>query len=73
MKLPLGVRAKLTAEKVRDSKATEKVVATTKGVAHVATETAGFLAWSFGKLFRPVVNRVRRSYANYRQELTPEE
>lgn len=73
MKLPLGVRAKLTAEKVKESKATEKVVSVAKTSAHVATETAGFLAWSLGRLFRPIVKRVRRSYANYRTELNPEE
>lgn len=71
--MKLGMRAKLTAEKVKESKAAEKVMGVAKTSAHVATETAGFLTWSLGRLFRPIVKRVRQSYARYRTELNPEE
>jgi hypothetical protein len=63
-------RAKVS---ISDSVIVEKTTKLGKDVGSAVANTTGFLAWSFGRLFRPISRRVRRAYDEYKSDLTSKE
>jgi len=55
-------------ERVSESEVTKKVATRGKNLVEGAKEASGFIAWSVGRVFRPVARKVKEAYEEYRDE-----
>lgn len=55
-------------ERVSDSEVTDKVAGKARELTNAMANSAGFVSWSVGRLFRPITKRVSDAYREYREE-----
>jgi hypothetical protein len=68
----VATRARRLKVKIADSKVTHKVCAKTKAAGKAVANGCGFVTYLLGQTFRPISEKVKEKYSEYKGDLTDE-